>query len=410
MRILILGPYPIGKFRHGGQLRASEIVRAYRAAGHAVLYAGVYDPANTPPGEATAKDHPITQAIARYVHVQHAKWSREIAVWTAFAEVPEAFVRFAEQAADFRPDMVQFEEPYLWPVVRSLRGRGFLDSARVVYSAHNVESSHKRKLAAALGRSDDHTIRAIMAMEAEIAQSVDQIYAVSAADEDAFLALGARRVAIVPNGARPLHAKPGIIAALGQYFGAEPFALFVSSAHPLNARGLIDLIEEAPSVFLKQGSLVICGDVARLIVGTRSFDANQRIFARTRFFGRVDDDVLSALYALARVIILPKTLGGGSNLKTAEALVAARPIVATSLAFVAFESYSTLPDVAIEDSGTAFWSRVVSRLATKDRSHVFGHPDQSRRGLLSGLHWDECLVPMVKHSEALVDAGAPPRE
>ena len=35
------------------------------------------------------------------------------------------------------------------------------------------------------------------------------------------------------------------IAAVDAYFGRTPFALFVSSAHPPNARGLLDLADGA---------------------------------------------------------------------------------------------------------------------------------------------------------------------
>lgn len=396
MRILVLGPYPIGKFRHGGQLRASEIVRAYRTAGHDVLYSGVYDPTRDAAGEITSDDHPITPAIAKYM--RNARGSKEIAFWRAFAEVSEAFARFATQAKRFRPHLVQFEEPYLWPVVRSLRDRGVLGSARIVHSSYNVESQYKHATAEVLGVSDGKLIREIVAMETEIAQSVDQVYVVSEGDRDAFLSMGARRVAVVPNGARRLQAEGGVIEGVRQYFGAEPFALFVSSAHPLNARGLIDLIENCPSVRLQSGSLVVCGDVGRLIEGTRPCSANQRILARTRFVGRVDNGVLAALYALARVVILPKTVGGGSNLKTAEALVATRPIIATSAAFVGFEAYSDLPGVVIEDSGHAFWSQVVASLRNDNQLSIKDDTDQRRLGLL----WDKCLVPMLVCSEALV--------
>ena len=38
--------------------------------------------------------------------------------WHAFAEVPEAFAWFVDLVVRFKPDILEFEEPYLWPIVR----------------------------------------------------------------------------------------------------------------------------------------------------------------------------------------------------------------------------------------------------------------------------------------------------
>ena len=119
--------------------------------------------------------------------------------------------------------------------------------------------------------------------------------------------------------------------ALDQYLLGEPFALFVSSAHPPNAFGLIETAE-ATDLCLKGGSLLVAGEVSNLLFETPAFWRNQHIFARTRL-RHVSQPMLGALYAAANVVILPKTRGGGSNLKTAEALLSGRPTVATPKAF-----------------------------------------------------------------------------
>jgi hypothetical protein len=60
------------------------------------------------------------------------------------------------------------------------------------------------------------------------------------------------------------------------------------------------------------------------------------------------------LIANAHALPLPIGYGGGSNVKTAEALAAGRPIVATGAAFRGFDEYRSLPSVTLADTPLAF--------------------------------------------------------
>ena len=95
------------------------------------------------------------------------------------------------------------------------------------------------------------------------------------------------------------------------------------------------------------------------------------------------------------MIILPKTLSGGSNLKTAEALASGRPIVATNRAFDGFEGFRDVPGVTIHDDPDLFWDTVDGFL-TGGISSVPRAPE-----IMEGLLWTECLKPMVHALEAL---------
>lgn len=397
MRILILGPYPVVRFRHGGQLRALEIVKAYRRAGHEVLYSGTYMPNPADPDDHTPDDHPVTAAV-----LEHAQTFRSgfMAMWRALSTEPTSLALFTEQVTAFRPQLVQFEEPYLWPVVQAMKERGYLEGVRIVHSSYNVEGEYRRLMAETLNEPDEETIGEIAKLEAEIAQAVDQVYVVSEADRHAFVSMGAKRVSVISNGAHRRHALPMAVRAVRDDLGSEPFALFVSSGHPLNAQGFLHLVATAQGAKLEPGNLVICGDVANLIVSAPSFNRDEPILARTRLLGRVSDQWLAAVFALAHTIILPKTVGGGSNLKTAEALISSKPVVATSAAFVGYESHTRHPGVVIANSGKDFWSAVHQSLAGTE---TYFERDQAR---MAELLWPACLLPMVRNSEALA-ADAP---
>lgn len=104
--------------------------------------------------------------------------------------------------------------------------------------------------------------------------------------------------------------------------------LYVSSNHKANASGLRWFLDE---VFIPRLSplginLFVAGSVDQL--GPWPEDPH------LVFLGRVDD--LDALYAAAKVVVLPITEGAGSPVKTYEALAYRRPIVATPLALRGF--------------------------------------------------------------------------
>ena len=296
MRVLILAPYTIAQPLHGGQLRASAIVREFRANGHEVLFSGLYDPLKAKPAEIGKHDFPIVQAIHEYV--ADANSASELVFWHAFAEVPEAFAWFVDLVVKFKPDILEFEEPYLWPIVRELRRRGFLRGVKVIHSSYNFETQAKRDLKVSGLVITDRTLDDIAELEKEIALSVDAIVVVSESDAAAFRNIGAANVWIAHNGSVVPPYDAATADALDQYLLGEPFALFVSSAHPPNAFGLIETAE-ATDLCLERGSLLVAGEVSNLLFETPAFWRNQHIFARTRFLGHVSQPMLGALYAAA---------------------------------------------------------------------------------------------------------------
>jgi hypothetical protein len=388
MRILILGPWAIGRPRHGGQLRATNIAAAYRAAGHDVMFMGVFDPGNVSVEDTTSDDVAIDHLAMNYIAASRKSW--EFSLWDAFAEVPELFERFRTAVERFQPHVVQFEEPYLWPVVRQLRTCGCLDGILIVHSSYNFETEYRRDLADVLRNQDLELLRKVARQEEEIARCSDLVAAVSDADASCFQRIGARRVIVIRNGARKPVEDLAASRALNAYFGRRPFALFVSSAHPPNARGLLDL---APGLKAPlPGLMAICGGVGTLLEAHR---VSWPLIRNARILGIVDPLVLDALLLHAAVILLPKTRGGGSNLKTSEALLSGRPIVGTEQAFVGFEPWRGVPGVTVEDDPALFWQHV--------EKHLMAGPEcASIERSCDELLWPACVAPLVAAVEDLV--------
>jgi glycosyltransferase involved in cell wall biosynthesis len=392
MRILLLTPWPFRRPRNGGQLRGSAIAEAYREAGHEVRSVALYDGSRAA-DDVWPNDVPITPGVVTIMNRRSGGQSSSLEFWHAVAEAEDSFGAYAHAVRTTRPHVVQFEEPFLWPLVCRLRAEGLLDGAKIVHSSHNFETAAQRDLQAASADINAATLSDIERLEREIAQGCDLVVAVSEGDARAFAGLGARRWTVAANGAGAPEDTPK--TPLQGYLGYDPaFALFISSAHPPNARGLADMAAGAKCPLL-HGELLIGGQVGGLVRSAPSFARAGRIMERSRFLGWVDTPVLNALIDAARVIILPKTLGGGSNLKTAEALMSGRPIVATTRAFEGFEAYETAPGVIVEDQPDRFWDAVDGFLHNPSPSARL--PDS-----MSGLLWSHCLGPMVAATEALV--------
>jgi glycosyltransferase involved in cell wall biosynthesis len=388
----MLGPWPIGRPRHGGQIRAASIVAAYRASGHDVLFMGIFDPNNVPLADTTPDDVAIDQPVMDYIARSGKSW--EFCLWDAFAGVPVLFARFEDAMRRFRPDVIQFEEPYLWPVVRALRDRGYLKGIPIVHSSYNFETEYRRDLAEVSGNENRNLLRKVAAEEEEIARGSDLVVAVSDGDAACFRSIGARRVMVVRNGGRRIDPTAAATDGLDAYLGNTNFALFVSSAHPPNARGLLDLAQGLRSPL--PALLVICGGVWTLLDPHRRTDP---LIRDARMLGIVDPPILDALLVRASVILLPKTRGGGSNLKTSEALLTGRPVVATTLAFVGFEPWSRGPGITIEDDPERFWQHVACHLSEPASrvTSIDSHYD--------GLLWPACVAPLVTAVQELVNAS-----
>lgn len=396
MRILILAPWLYRNPRNGGQLRAASITRAYEDAGHEVRSVGLYIPSESQVNDIRPTDIALTGAVGKFHGALPSDERRsEMSWWEAVAASPESFAAFAQVVREFRPDLLQFEEVALWPVVRRLKRERHLEGVTIVHSSYNFETIAWRHRSVAAGDVTPETIRDIAQIEQGIASEVDLILTVSEGDAQEFVKLNAAKVCVAPNGVSCGRGAGANTGSVSSYLPASsPYALFVSSAHPPNARGIVDFAAGASGHPLRHGEIMVCGKVGALMEAAPQFRKATKILGKCRFLGWVDDAALSALYRNARVVILPKMYSGGSNLKTAEAIVSGRPIVATKLAFEGFERWMGLPGVAIADDPDEFWSLVDSYLVNE-------HVEQPRpQETIEGLLWKNCLRPMIRAAES----------
>ena len=200
-------------------------------------------------------------------------------------------------------------------------------------------------------------------LEADLVRHARLVIAVSAGDARAFREMGAGECIVVRNGHDRREPSQGALTrSREELFKGwhRAYAFFVSSWHQPNFRGFDGMVGPSLGYLPPDAQIVVAGGVTNLVsqcerYGPASAVNGNRLHLIT---GTVGDDDMAALLHLAQAILLPITSGGGSNLKTVEALFAGRPIVAASYAFRGVEEFAALPRVHLCDTAAQFQAAV----------------------------------------------------
>ncbi|KEO51727.1 glycosyltransferase [Thioclava pacifica] len=382
MKIAAFGHYPIHRPLHGGQRRVAAIASEARAAGHVFRYVPVYSTRGYPDGSPDERKTAVPEARLDQLHDPQRREDLHLAQMLSDDPLVE---RLLDDLRRFAPDAVQFEHPWLYPLfAEALEHDPALRQAKLIYSAHNVEA----KLIDPRWRAE------ALRLERDLVARADLVIAVSAADAqvfDGWRAPKQRPCIIASNGCWPPD-----LAAVPPAPLDGPFALVAGSAHPPNATGYWESFGEIAG-FLPPGSrLAIAGGMSHLITADDRFQRYQRMNAEfIAMLGTVEEDVLSALLHHARVICLPITEGGGTNLKTAEALMWGKPIVAMRPALRGFEEAEAMSGVYVADDPVQF--RTLLREAmTGALGSLRSVAETARYG------WSAQLAPLITRYESVL--------
>ncbi|MEJ6021937.1 glycosyltransferase [Ramlibacter sp. PS4R-6] len=397
-RVLVLGSYPAVNPRHGGQVRLSQVAQAYAARGFDVKQASFF-PAHAfyTDSRMGPADVPLPVQSLRLWRGEPSEWVEDLASGEVAAATParvEALERYAVQA-----DVVHLEQPWLLPLVERLRERGRIGAFRLVYGSQNIEHELKRAILRQNRVHEEEDIAgAVQALERRCAEQAALVAAVTA--EDAAVLAGWTRAPIVlaPNGIAPWTSDPARRQRWSQRIGPAPFALYVGSAHPPNVQGFCDCFGASLAALSPIHRVVIAGHVSEFILRTPWFkewkSLNER---RTVAVGVLSQEDLSAVRDLAHAFLLPVTAGGGSNLKTAEALYSGKHVVASPLAMRGFEGFAGLPGLRVEAPGHAFAAAVADVLEAPARP-----VERDAREQRDSLTWQHTLRALGEAAEGVV--------
>lgn len=400
-RVFGLGTFPAVKPVHGGQRRASAFRRFYESVGVDYVYACIYDPNHYAPPLVGPHDIPLKapmSAEAPVVMIGDYLSGRQ------GATDPASFGHFLNVVEQLKPDALQLEQPFMWPLAKRLRETLGAEKLPLIYSSYNVEAPLKDAIlagggvASAVRREIQERIEQI---EAEICREAALVVCVSVDEQNHYVRYCSReKVIVVPNGVdRP----PSVIPdyePCRKVFGDNRFMFMVGSAYAPNIEGMCRYVfQDGAFMVPPVKSLAICGGVSDGIHGHplyRRFEAAND--ARVHFFPKIEDSELWAVKAACHVVALPIDTGGGSNLKTAEALTLGKWVVASKVAMRGYENYVGTEGLVIATDSETFRTATARAL----RAAPLNISNESRKAR-EALYWDRCFddTTLKRHISAL---------
>jgi len=386
--------YPIVAPRHGGQLRARALVRSYEAAGFSVFPIAVVEKGAWKPEVLGKHDLEFPVDDPRwFIGGENVPLCADLRSGIYAAESPDAYERLSA-ALPSKLDVIHLEQPWLLPVAERLLKERRGERAIVVYGSQNIEAPLReaifRQLRITTGATE--VVDRIFAIEAKAAQLAHLTLAVAPHDDAVLQKLGAKKVVRAPNGIDGWKAPRSALNRWRAKLPYRRFALFVGSAHPPNFDGFFRAFGDALGFIPPDCKIVVAGSVSPPI-----FDHYHRSrfntlnLSRLELLGEVEDEDLSALKTLASVFLLPIFEGGGSNIKTAEAIYSGKQVIATSTSLRGYDAQAKLPEIVVADTQEQF--KVALRRALTPSPD--GGATEVNRAVRDGLLWTSCLSPVA---------------
>jgi len=342
LKILQLTTYDIDSPDHGGKLRCSHIRTSLRTRFNVETLSFEWG------SKCDSSSFKIQLDQGKMAESGIDGLTVDLGIWTYLKGAQDLMSRLSEMIQSYSPDIIWLEQPFLWPLVEWLYSNSVVDSKTLmINSTHNIEVRMKQKF-----YEDNYPAEIAMKytklvdeMEKRATNAAVASIAVSRADADYFESLnGGDHVAIFPNG----HTVPAYNnknAKWKSFFSdSEVNWVFVGSWHPPNVNGLRDLAH-AMLKNIKSGKFAVwvLGGAGNGLEAIQSFEVNS--FPWLRIMGPVTADDIDAAILESSGVVLPLWEGGGSNLKTAQALLSGKCIVASKFAFRGFEDCVCEPGV-----------------------------------------------------------------
>ncbi len=387
--------YPLKTPRHGGQIRARALVDTYQRNGFSVWPLAVYENGAFQAEAVGPLDVAFPADDRRwFVNGRNMVGTSDIRSGD-FAASSEGAYEKIRQSLPSRVDVFHLEQPWLLPLVKRLKQEPRFAQSLVVYGSQNIETPLRETMFKSLKVTDGAGVVAHVAeLEREACRFANLSLAVVHDDLSTLIRFGAQRVMHAPNGITSWQGSPELVAEWQVRLRARRIALFVGSAHAPNIDGFFSGLGESMGFVPPDCKIVIGGAVGphiqRQLEQGRYSVLNQ---SRVEVTGEITDEQLAALKTLTSVFLLPIFDGGGSNIKTAEAIYSRKRVVATGIALRGYEGFIANPEIVRADTREAFRDAVHHALLPTTPSLAPIATDARREKLL----WEQCLseVPLA---------------
>lgn len=393
MKILVLCTYPIKNPRHGGQIRTRNIVDSYRSAGHSVDVVGVLG-SDQYENEEGFLPFPKTSALSALV--PNLFLMEDYAIGRLFADETPHYEQLAAIIRS-KPDVIHVEQPWLFKFAQRYITAHHL-KVKLWYGSQNIEWRLKQEIVSSymdLNTAQQYA-RLIESVELNAILGADLIACVSNSDANWLKSQTSKPIVLAPNGVKAWLPTVRGIEEAETISQNHRYALYCASAHPPNMTGFFDMFGGGFGSLKPDEKLVVAGGAGWAIAGDARVHRSPKLAEKVVVAGIVSQPCLEGLLEGAHCIVLPLTQGGGTNLKTAEALWAGKHIVATSVAMRGFERFIDSIGVHMADDSIAF-KRKLRTAMDSEPLQLSNEEIHSRHSVL----WDSCLDPLVNQMKIL---------
>ncbi len=388
MKIVTLSTYRVNNPMHGGQIRLNAIHNEFRKNGCIVKHVSIHT-GNIENLDDDEISYPLSIDDQIFIEKKHLR--QDVHACIGFLTDKTKYRDFEARMDEFKPDIFWLEQPWAWPLVKEYIARNKLPSV-VIYGSQNVEQDLISSVSGTLSASHvDRITKVVSNLEEDLCRNCDGIVAVSQSDLDQFQRFGKATI-LAKNGVWP-KLEFGGLDYWSNALKYSNFALFVGSAHPPNAEGFVNMLGRDLSFMAPNEKVIVVGGVCHLLKNNKAYRLNKGlVMPRMMLLEGQDNSGLATFFKLSKAIILPITSGGGTNLKTAEALYSRKPIVATSRAFRGYEEYVNYPNVCINDDPAEFRRSLQDVLSRPEQPFQFSEVEQHG---LDRLLWTGVLGEVV---------------
>ncbi|KAB0659447.1 glycosyltransferase [Burkholderia diffusa] len=345
-KILQVTTYPIDHPDHGGKLRSFYIRKSLREKFRVETLSFSLSQGDSIAGLSVNLDHDGCMQVIKNGYL--ADWG----INDYLGSRPELRARVVSAVKEFSPDIVLIEQPFMWPLIEEMLRDRAIGDALVVYSSHNNEYALKKDVYEGIFRGADleSNLARVAEIERGIARRADLSLAVTEGDVEYLKSMApATDVLLYRNGHQGINDAPAKSRWLQKFKDYERNWVFVGSWHPPNIDGLHALIgggiNDLPSGRLKVWVFGNAGPGLMATYGLKESD-----LPNFSIQGLAETDEINSAIAAAAGVVLPVWGGGGSNLKTAQALLSGKTVVGSKYSFRGFENYMREHGVFLFDS------------------------------------------------------------
>jgi glycosyltransferase involved in cell wall biosynthesis len=390
VKVLQLSTYPIKVPRHGGQIRVYQIGQKLRELGHEVEHLSFSELSHkyfNKESDFIMQDSLLNREISTL-------YSTDLATSIVCEKNKKCLNFLMKKIKEFRPDFIFLEQPWLWPALKKIQNKQPELINNIVYSSQNVEFLTKETLFKSNAVEDkDDVVQKIKSIELDLIENSHYIVSCTESDAALYKELSGKNSIVCHNGVSNIIKNDEVYKlrqSLRSKLGNKQYALFVGSSYPPNAQGFWDNLGSSMG-WLNMDEFIFsaggCSNILESFMPKDNSICSYLNFDKIKRLGLVSENELSALIQESSMIILPISDGGGSNLKTAEAIISCKPVVASEKACRGFSDVEQYSNFYICNGSDEFKNKMKTLFSEGNQVEL--SLDEIR--LREKVCWNECL-------------------